>query len=82
MGPDEVKAWSDAVGPTLIAVIALVLVVIPMIRRSRSEGHETAADVQVDIAIIKERCGQHGKDIADLQSRMAAMETPKSRTRS
>jgi len=81
MGPDEVKAWSDAVGPTLIAVIALVLVVIPMIRRSRSEGHETAADVQVDIAIIKERCGQHGKDIADLQSRVAHLEQPKSRAR-
>jgi len=81
MGPDEVKAWSDAVGPTLIAVIALVLVVIPMIRRSRVSQSRSAADVQVDIAIIKERCGQHGKDIADLQSRMAAMETPKSRTR-
>lgn len=47
MGPTEIKAWSDALGPTLIAVIALVLVVLPMLKRNKTEGGQSDISVAV-----------------------------------
>lgn len=72
MGADEVKAWSDALGPTLIAVIALVVVVIPMLRRNRDEKQETPAALQVEIALIKAR-------LDAIEERVSNMDTPSPR---
>jgi hypothetical protein len=73
MGADEVQAWSDALGPTLIAVIALVVVIVPMLKRNREERAETPAALQVDLALMR-------RDIDDLDNRVKALETKRTRT--
>jgi hypothetical protein len=72
MGADEVKAWSDALGPTLIAVIALVVVVFPMIRRNREEKPETPAALQVTLALMR-------RDLDDHEDRLKVLETKRTR---
>lgn len=72
MGPDEVKAWSDALGPTLIAVVALAVVIVPLMRRNRDEKHELPAGTQVDLALMK-------KAIDDHEARIKALETKRTR---
>jgi hypothetical protein len=67
MGADEVRAWSDALGPTLIAVIALVVVVVPMLRRNRDEKQETPASLQVMLALMR-------RDLDDHEARLKALE--------
>jgi hypothetical protein len=52
MGPTDVKAWSDALGPTLIAVIALVVVILPMLRRDRQESGGDS-DIKVRLALME-----------------------------
>lgn len=49
MGPTEIKAWSDALGPTLIAVIALVMVVLPMLKRNKTE--QPHADISTAVKL-------------------------------
>jgi len=53
MTPDELKGWVDQLGTPLIAVILLIMVVIPLIRRTMKEGQEAPAALQVEIALIK-----------------------------
>ena len=53
MTPDELKGWIDQLGTPLIAVILLIMVVIPLIRRTMKEGQEAPAAMQVEIALIK-----------------------------
>ena len=53
MTPDELKGWADQLGTPLIAVILLIMVVIPLIRRTMKEGQEAPAAMQVEIALIK-----------------------------
>ena len=44
LNADQVKAWTDAVGPTLMAVILLLIalrvLVWPMVKRERKESHD------------------------------------------
>ena len=72
MGADEVKAWSDALGPTLVAVIAIAVIVVPMLRRSWSEKAETPAALQVDLALMR-------RDIDDINERLKAIEAKRTR---
>jgi len=51
--PDELKGWIDQLGTPLIAVILIIMVVIPLIRRTMKEGQEAPAAMQVEIALIK-----------------------------
>ena len=53
MTPDELKGWIDQLGTPLIAVILIIMVVIPLIRRTMKEGQEAPAAMQVEIALIK-----------------------------
>lgn len=53
MTPDELKGWVDQLGTPLIAIILLIMVVIPLIRRTMKEGQEAPAALQVEIALIK-----------------------------
>ena len=80
MGPDDVAAWSDAVGPTFIAVIALAVVIIPLLRRARSETHDLPAAVQVEIALMKADVADHEKRVDALEHRVALLEIPKRRS--
>lgn len=72
MGADEVKAWSDALGPTLIAVIALVVVIVPMLKRNRDEKAETPAALQVTLALMR-------RDLDDHEERLKALEAKRTR---
>lgn len=36
--PETVRAWTDAVGPTALIAIVLLVVVLPMWRRERKDG--------------------------------------------
>lgn len=53
MTPEQLKGWVDQLGTPLIAVILLIMVVIPLIRRTVKEGQETPAALQVEIALMK-----------------------------
>lgn len=45
LNPDQVRAWSDAVGPTFMAFMGLclliVVLILPMIRRDKKESDVT-----------------------------------------
>ena len=73
MGADEAKAWADAIGPTAVMVVALVLVVLPALRRANSEKHEIPASMQVDLALMKKTQDDH-------EARIKALETKRTRS--
>lgn len=53
MGPDEIRAWADAVGPTALIAVFLVVVLIPMLRRDRNEGgHDELAQIKSRVEIL------------------------------
>jgi len=54
MGPDEIRAWVDAVGPAALIGGVLVFLLIPMIRRDRTEGHNSddLATIRVRVEIL------------------------------
>lgn len=49
LNAEQVKAWSDAVGPSFMAFIGFTLVIVflivPMVRRDRKEGGNAGADL-------------------------------------
>jgi len=59
MNPDEVEAWSgavqslsDALGPTFVAVIVLVVLAWYVMRKGKPENHDTS---DIDVAVLKEQ---------------------------
>jgi hypothetical protein len=72
MGADEAKAWADAIGPTAVMVLALVLIVLPALRRASSEKHELPASTQVDLALMR-------KTLDDHEARLKAIEAKRTR---
>jgi len=78
MGPAEVAAWSNAVGPTFIAVIALVVVVFPVIRQMLSGKHDETADA-VSEALMKRDITDLDERLDALEARVALLEQPKRR---
>ena len=60
MGPDEIVAWGDVLGPMGALLVLLVVVVLPMVyrelRRDRGEKREPA-DHSLEIHDLKVKVG-------------------------
>ena len=67
MTPAELKNWTDQLGTPLIAIILLIMVVIPLIRRTMKEGQEAPAAMQIEVALMKAR-------LSDIEMRLKAVE--------
>lgn len=57
LNAEQVRAWSDAVGPSFMAFIGLTLVVVflivPLTRRDKKEGGNAQADTGVYARLAK-----------------------------
>ena len=71
MGPDDVTAWTNAIGPTLVAVIALAVVIIPMLQRNKSEGPKSDTAVAVKLENHEGRIAAHDKRLDALEKKGA-----------
>ena len=65
MIPDDITEWSNALGPTFVAVVILALLVIPMVRRDKKEDHDLPAAVQVWMARMEMRIDALEKKMKD-----------------
>jgi len=65
MIPDDITEWSNALGPTFVAVVILAILVVPMIRRDRKEEHEVPVSLQVWMARMEMRIEALEKKLKD-----------------
>ena len=75
MGPDDITAWSAALGPIGTLVIVLAVFVIPILRRGNPEPDTTG----VDMALLKERAERHKERLDDHDNRIKALENRRTR---
>lgn len=56
LNAEQVRAWSDTLGPTFMAFIGLVVVLVllvPLMRRDKKEGGNAQADLGIYSRLIK-----------------------------
>ena len=85
MTPDDIRAWTDALGdnaPTIMAIGFMVVVVLPVIVRYAKEIRASiAAEAREEIEAEQTRkmVETHGKTLTDHETRLKVLETPKPR---
>ena len=57
MGPDEIVAWGDVLGPMGALLVLLVVVVLPMIYREFRRDRTGSDDHSLDIHDLKVKVG-------------------------
>jgi len=77
MNPDEVEAWSgavqaasDALGPTFVAVIVLVVLAWYVMRKGKPDTHDTS---DVDVAVLQEKFRNLEARVSHLEDLRRAM---------
>jgi hypothetical protein len=83
--PDDIRAWTDALGdnaPTIMAIGFMVVVVLPVIVRYAKEIRASiAAEAREEIEAEQTRktVEAHEKTLTDHEARLKTLEAPKPR---
>ena len=85
MTPDDIRAWTDALGdnaPTFMAIGFMVVVVLPVIVRYAKEIRASiAAEAREELQAeqMRKDVEAHEKTLDDHENRLKALEAPKPR---